>query len=162
MRRLLTLALITLSGCIIVIDSGPEDDPPPCPPRVDAGPPVHYPIDAGVPDAYDPGFPRGNCPADYVSCAVSDGGWQVWCQDGLVVERDLTAYLWCPPGGGIEDACSALGNPDPYARVYCPASCATSEGVYLETSQEYQEFDPTSLCAPTTVVDAGAVDARVP
>jgi hypothetical protein len=78
-------------------------------------------------------------------CGVADNGWNVWCADGKVFVDDLTAYLYCACGSS-STVCSTGGTGDEYEVRSCPSGCVDEDVHYLEVLQEFQDFDPASLC----------------
>lgn len=85
------------------------------------------------------------CPAQAEVCGYRDGGWDAFCDSGVVSVRSYNTTLYCRPGSSSEILCES--EPPPVMTVHtCAGGCATTDGVYLETVDEYQAFDPAQLC----------------
>jgi hypothetical protein len=87
------------------------------------------------------------CPRGVEQCAVHDDGWNVFCYGGAVFSDDLTRYAFCLPG--TTDEVCEIGGAGNAARVAeCAAGCADTTNHWFETVDEYNAFDPSSLCSP--------------
>lgn len=93
----------------------------------------------------DPG-PQGpkpvECPGELEHCGVRDGGWDVFCAEGIVEIQDLTQAIYCTPDGEI--ACYSEIQPRMVV-LQCANGCSQAQK-YLETIDELHRFDPTTMC----------------
>ena len=87
------------------------------------------------------------CPAEpFEMCIIHDGGWDVWCENGVVFANDMTAHSYCYPGTS-EVACTT-GGMSISQQYTCATTCATTEKRYFDYFGDYSAFDPATLCTP--------------
>jgi hypothetical protein len=87
------------------------------------------------------------CPRDAELCVFDDDGWGVWCSGGVVYGDDLTRYVMCAQGT-TDEVCEYGGEGNAAPVATCPGACGDTGMHWFETNDEYQAFDPASLCAP--------------
>jgi hypothetical protein len=87
------------------------------------------------------------CPPGVVACGVFADGWTVQCTDGVVYGDDLTRYAFCPSGSTVP-SCEVGGEGARAWVATCGGACADTAVHVFETTEEYDAFDPQSLCAP--------------
>jgi hypothetical protein len=87
------------------------------------------------------------CPAEpFVQCGYRDGGWEVYCDGGIIYERSFNGALYCAPSS-TEVACEGVDS-TPRTKSQCTSGCKNGERKYLETIDEYNAFDAATLCLP--------------
>jgi len=82
-----------------------------------------------------------------VACGVFADGWTVQCTDGVVYGDDLTRYAFCPSGSTVP-SCEVGGEGARAQVATCGGACADTTVHAFDTIEEYDAFDPQSLCAP--------------
>jgi len=87
------------------------------------------------------------CPRGAVACTIFDDGWNVQCFEGSVYSDDLTRYTYCLPGE-TTPVCETGGEGNLTRVATCMAGCADTTLHWFETVEEYNAFDPATLCAP--------------
>lgn len=87
------------------------------------------------------------CPRGAEPCTVYDNGWNVWCSGDRVFSDDLTLYALCLPGT-TDEVCQYGGYGNFERIATCPGACGDFDVHWFETVDEYNAFDPTTLCAP--------------
>ncbi len=85
------------------------------------------------------------CPAQAEVCGYRDGGWDAFCEAGVVSVRSYNTTLYCRPEHSSEILCESEPPADMTVHT-CASACATSDRVYLETVAEYDAFDPMTMC----------------
>jgi hypothetical protein len=85
------------------------------------------------------------CPEEAEACGYRDGGWDAYCEAGIVWMRSYNTTLYCRPNVSSEVLCESEPPPDTTVHT-CAAACATTDRRYLETVDEYNRFDPATLC----------------
>jgi hypothetical protein len=117
MRAVLALSIVmTLAAC------ADEDDS-------DRGPELEVPA---------------TCPSDNVEiCLYRDGAWTVDCEYGNVTLRDESSVGYCAPGK--HDVLCETPPKGPEILMACDNGCS-DEVKLFDTYDEYQHFDPASLC----------------
>jgi hypothetical protein len=85
------------------------------------------------------------CPEEAEVCGYRDGGWDAFCENGVVSMRSYNTTLYCRPERSSEILCESDPPPDTAVHT-CPGACVTADRVYLETVDEYNRFNPATLC----------------
>ena len=87
------------------------------------------------------------CPAEpFVQCGYRDGGWDVYCDGGIIYERSFNGAMYCAPNSS-EVVCETVDS-TPHAKSQCASGCKNGEHTYVETIGEYNAFDAATLCLP--------------
>lgn len=98
-------------------------------------------------DSDDAVLDPATCPdAPFEHCIVHDNGWEVWCENGVVLANDMTANSYCFPDS-TEVACITGGRAISTLET-CATSCASTERRYFDYHGDYIAFDASTLCAP--------------
>ena len=84
------------------------------------------------------------CPTQNVEvCLIRDGAWTVDCEYGNVTLRDESSVGYCAPGR--HDVLCETEPRGPEILMACDNGCS-DEVKLFDTYDEYQRFDPASLC----------------
>jgi hypothetical protein len=96
----------------------------------------------------EPGDPDpALCPAEpFVQCGFRDGGWELYCDGGIIYEKSFNGVMYCAPNSN-ETVCETT-DPTPHSTSQCSSGCKNGEHKYLETIAEYNAFDRSALCLP--------------
>ena len=98
-------------------------------------------------DDTDPGPDEeipATCPSQSLEiCLYRDGAWTVDCEYGNVTLRDESSVGYCAPGKH-EVLCETEPK-GPEILMACDNGCS-DEVKLFDTYDEYQHFDPSSLC----------------
>ena len=95
-------------------------------------------------DTVPPDELPATCPSPKLEvCLVRDGAWTVDCEYGNVTLRDESSVGYCAPGK--HDVLCESAPKGPEILMACDSGCS-DEVKLFDTYDEYQQFDPASLC----------------
>jgi hypothetical protein len=99
--------------------------------------------------------PPADCPPGVEFCGIGDLDMRAWCRDSQVFSEAPVYFDYCFCGTS-ENACRLVRGQNPPPQYTCPGDCVDELPHYFDSYQEFNDFDPSTLCA---VPDAGLPDA---
>lgn len=111
----------------------------------------------GAPDSADLplcAYANGGCRStqtecvSLTACLFSDAGWEASCQDGVVRIKDNNGVAYCDPRAepAVQLCWEGNAGQPPQEALRCPAACGVDR-MLLDTFEDYQAFEPASMCA---------------
>ena len=79
-------------------------------------------------------------------CLVHDGGWNFYCAESMVYVEDLTEHWYCFENDDTEPVCVVGGPGNESLVAACGGPCATDEIIWVETVEEFDNFDLSRVC----------------